>query len=378
MTNPLAHYRELFPATRRFAYFNVAANAPLPSPVSGAIRAYVTDLAEYGAVHYRSWFDAYQETRVLAARLIGASPDEVAFVRNTSEGMNVVANGLGLEPGDSIVLVRGDFPANVHPWKNLEGRGVVVRMVEPDGEGRVTPDQILAACDASTRLVSVSFVSYATGFRVAVSELGRRLRERGILFFLDAIQGLGQIPLDVTAAHVDFLAADAHKWLLCPEGIGIFYVRRERLDALRMTFVSWLSMKDPFEAETYARDLRDDARRFEFATPNTMGIFALRAALGLLGEAGIDRIEHHVLALSDAVADGIARRGFRVRSPRGAEERSGIVAFDRPGADLKALERDLLHRGVVVANRAGMLRVAAHFYNDASDVARLVDALPGS
>ena len=379
--NP-AEARALFPVTRRYAYFNAAANAPLADPVRRAIHGYVEDLGAHGSLHYRDWFRATAETRESAARLLGAAPEEIAFVRNTSEGINVVANGLRLGAGDSVVLVRGDFPANVHPWKRLEEDGVDVRLVEPDEWNRVTPAQIEAACDATTRVASVSWVSFTNGFRLDVAELGARLHARGVLLFVDAIQGLGVLPIDLRSAEVDFLAADAHKWLLAPEGIGLFYVRRDRLDALGMTFKSWLSVRDPFENARYDSPLHPDARRFEYATPNTAGIFALQAALALLNDWGVDAIAAHVRELTDALVDGLAARGYRVRSPRGDGEWSGIVAFDLgDGAPPDALPRvfaALDAAGVQVAGRGGLVRVAVHLYNDRSDVERLLDALPPS
>lgn len=376
MTFDLASVRALFPVTRRHAYFNAAANAPLPDPVRRAVTAYLDDLAENGSLHYQEWFRVTRETRERAARLLGAEEDEVALVRNTSEGMNVVANGLGLGPGDSVVVVRGDFPANVLPWRRLEADGVVVRFVEPDAWNRVTPEQVAAACDATTRIASVSWVSFTNGFRLDVSALARLLHARGVLLFVDAIQGLGVLPLDVREAGIDFLAADAHKWLLAPEGIGLFFVRRSRLERLRPTFVSWLSVKDPFEHARYDSPLHDSARRFEFATPNTAGIHALRAALDLLLDVGVDAIARHVKALTDALCAGIDARGYRVRSPRGDTEWSGIVGFDAGGDDLAGVAAALERAGVQTARRGDVIRAAVHLYNDAGDVERLLDALP--
>lgn len=372
----LAHARALFPVTERYAYFNVAAVAPLATPVADAMIDYARDLRDHGAVHYLDWFDTYRETRALAADLIGARPGEIAFVRNTSEGINIVSNGLPLGSGDSVVIVHGDFPANVHPWLRLRDQGVDIRVVRPDEWNRVTPEQLLLACDETTRLVSTSFVSFQNGYRLDVATLARRLHARGILLFLDAIQGLGCLPLDVREAGVDFLAADSHKWMLGPEGIGIFYVRADLLDRLRPPFVSWLSMKDPFDNRVYRGDLHDDARRFEYATPNTCGIHALRAALRVLRDAGVAAVEAHVLALTDLICERMAGRGYVLRSPRGAAERSGIVAFEKPGADAGEIVQRLEQGGVVAAARSGLIRIAAHLYNDETDVARLVEALP--
>lgn len=368
--------RSLFPVTRTYAYFNAAANAPLATPVRDALVAYADDVANHGAVHWASWFETARRTRSSAAAWLGVDLDEIALIRSTSEGINVVAQGLDWRPGDNVVLVRGDFPANVHPWMNLRQDGVEVRFVEPAPSLRVTPDDLLARCDSATRVVSVSAVSFVNGFRMDVRTLGAALRERGILLFVDAIQALGHVPLSPRDDHIDFLAADGHKWMLGPEGIGLLFVRKALLPRLRPRFVSWLSVEDPYECSRYDSPLRNDARRFEYATPNTGGIHAFEAALALVRAVGIDVIAPYVRELARTLAAGLADRGYRVASPTADAERSGIVAFTRDGLDQAAVERRLLERGVVVARRCGYVRAACHLYNDRSDVDRLLDALP--
>lgn len=368
--------RALFPVTRRYAYLNVAAVAPLADPVANAMIDYVNDLREHGAVHYLDWFTVFREARELSARLLGATPGEIAFVRNTSEGINIVSTGLGLGAGDSVVIVHGDFPANVHPWLRLRDQGVDVRVVRPDEWNRVTPEQLLLACDETTRLVSTSLVSFSNGYRLDVAALARRLHARGILLFVDAIQGVGCLSLDVRETGIDFLAADSHKWMLGPEGIGLFYIRADLLDRIRPPFVSWLSMKDPFDITHYRGDLHDDARRFEFATPNTCGIHAMRAALQLLLEVGVEQIEAHVLALTDHLCEGLRMRKMVLRTPRGDQERSGIVSFEHRSRDAESVVKHLEEAGVIAAARGGGARVAVHLYNDEADIERLLAALP--
>lgn len=368
--------RHLFPATSEWAYFNVAANAPLATPVRAAAQHHLDDLAASGSVRYRDWFEVVARARRRAAALLGCDPGEIAFLRNTSEGIAHVANGLRLGKGDSVVAVHGDFPANVHPWLRLREDGVDVRLVRPDEGGRLLPEQVLAACDETTRVAAASWVHFAHGFRLDVERLARLLHDRGVLFSLDAIQGLGALALDVRRAGVDFVAADGHKFLLTPEGIALFYVRRECLARLEPRTASWLSMKDPFDVTVYKGELQDDARRFEGGTPNTLGIHALDAALALLLETGVDAIERHVLALTDRLVEGLKVRRYAVASPRGEGERSAIVGFEKPGTDVQAIAARLLERKVVVATRAGCVRAAAHLYNDESDVDRLLEALP--
>jgi cysteine desulfurase / selenocysteine lyase len=362
--------------TEHAAYFNCAANAPLPIPVLRAIDRYTADLANHGSAHYLEWFATARRARERAARLIGATHGEIALVRNTSDGLSIVAQGLEWRRGDSVVVVHGDFPANIYPWLKLREGGVEVRFVRPDERHRIHPEQLLAACDASTKVIAVSFVGFASGFRMDLATLAAMAKPRGILLCVDAIQGLGALSLDVERDGIDFLSADGHKWLLTPEGIGVFYVRRALLERLHPPLVSWLSMKDPFDTEHYRGEFHDDARRFEFATPNTAGIYALDAALELLLDIGIDAIEPRVIGLTNRLVDGLRHRGCRVLSPRGEHERSGIVLFDRGDMDPRQLNARLLAAGVHTALRGGAVRASAHFYNDDSDVERLLDALP--
>lgn len=368
--------RDSFPITLESAYFNVAATAPLCAPVVQAIERYTDGVAREGAGRYTEWCSVANATRELAARLLAVEMDEIALIRNTSEGMNIVANGLRLGPGDSVLLVHGDFPANVHPWLRCREDGAEVRFVRPDRMNRIDPEQIVSACDDTTRIVSVSWVSFSNGFRMDLAGLGRALRQRGILLFVDAIQGLGVLPVRNLREHADFVSADAHKWLLAPEGIGLFWVRREVLERLEMTFVSWLSMENPFENDRYEGPLLPDARRFEYATPNTIGIHALHAALKLILDVGLEAIEQHALRLTDRLAQGLEQRGYLVTSPRGEAERSGIIAFQKDGTSSRELCAILRDRGVVTAHRAGGVRASAHLYNDDADVDRLLEALP--
>jgi cysteine desulfurase/selenocysteine lyase len=367
--------RALFPVTRTYAYFNVAANAPLATPVVAAMDGYLKDLAAHGSRHYRDWFATAARTRERAARLLGAESAEIALVRNTSDGISIVANGLALREGDSVVAVHGDFPANVHPWLRLREERVEVRLVRPDERGRITPQQLVAACDGSTKLIAVSWVHYLNGFRIDLDLLAELAARRGILLCVDAIQGLGALELDVRRTPIDFLAADGHKSLLGPEGLGIFYVRKDRLDRLRPTVVSWMSMKDPFDAERYRGELKPDATRFEFGSTNTAGIYGLAAALELLLETGVPAIERHVKALANRLDDGLRGTGYRVRSPRAGRERSGIVAFEPRSGSPGAVAARLLEAGVQVTVRGGAVRAAMHLYNDESDVERLLAAL---
>src|SRR5262245_30505137 len=218
--------RRHMPVVENWAFLDHAAVAPLSAPARDALLEWAGDVAGHGVVHEPRWLARIEEVRRQAARLLGADPFDVAFVKNTSEGVGLVAEGVPWRPGDNVVSAEDEYPANVYPWLNLARKGVELRRVK-SREGRISLDDLRAAIDARTRVVTLSWVEFATGFRNDLDAVGQLCREEGVLFFVDAIQGLGVLPLDVSRTPVDFLAADGHKWLLGPEGAGLFWARRE-------------------------------------------------------------------------------------------------------------------------------------------------------
>lgn len=373
MTTP--DYRAEFPVTRHWAFLNHAAVAPLSRRAYERILEWAADFADHGNVHEADWYRHVECVRAQSARLIAATPEEIAFLKNTSEGLSLVAEGLDLRPGDSVVAVAREFPANIYPWLHLERRGVKVRFVEPADQGRVRLEQIAAAIDASTRLLTISFVQYASGFRSDLAALGALCRERNVLFCVDAIQGLGVFPVDVGVMQIDFLVADGHKWLLAPEGAAIFYCRRALLDRLRPISVGWKSVANHAAFANIDFRFPETAARFECGSLNVAGIAALGASLGLLEEVGIAEIERRVLTITERITQRLSEAGANIYSPRGPGEWSGIVSFDWPGADPKRVKPFCLTRQVVISHREGRLRASPHFYNDESDVDALLDAL---
>src|SRR5437588_10524224 len=233
--------RQEFPVTRRWAFFDHAAVAPLSGPAQRALVEWAADVADNGGVHEPLWVRRVNEVRGLAGRLLNADPLDVAFVKNTSEGIGIVAEGFPWRPGDNVVIAADEYPANQYPWMNLAHRGVEVHRVEPR-DGRLLIDDVRAALTDRTRVLSLSSVAFATGFRNDLDALGSLCRERSVRFFVDAIQSLGVFPLDVARTPVDYLAADGHKWLLGPEGAGIFWIRRERVEELHPVGIGWHSV----------------------------------------------------------------------------------------------------------------------------------------
>jgi cysteine desulfurase/selenocysteine lyase len=366
--------REEMPVTRHWAFFDHAAVAPLTARAHKAFAEYATHMADNGDVRIHLWTKRVEEVRSLAARLLGADPLDVAFVKNTSEGVGIVAEGFPWQPGDNMITAAEEYPANLYPWMNLRDRGVEVRLV-PSSAGRIDTDDIRKAIDQRTRLISLSFVEYASGFRNDLDAVGSLCRERGLYFFVDAIQGLGVLPLDVRKTPIDFLAADGHKWLLGPEGAGIFWIRRELVEKLHPVGVGWNSVENSTDFANIHFRLKPHAGRWESGSLNVAGITALGASLELLLQLGIPAIADRVLELTDYLCDRAKRSGIEVYSSRRPEDRSGIVSLIVPGADPRAVVKRCRDEKFVINQRAGRVRVSPHFYNSLAEIDGLIAVL---
>ena len=366
------------PISDRLVYFDHAAVAPLPGPTSQAITRWLEEATLKGDTVWASWARRLGELRQATARMINAQPTEIALVPNTTNGIGLVAEGYPWQPGDNVVTLANEFPSNQYPWMNLTSRGVEVRRVRLDG-GTVDLDRINEACDARTRIVSASWVGYATGWRIDVGELSALCHERGALFFLDAIQGLGVFPLDVQATGVDFLAADGHKWLLGPEGAGVLYINREHLDRLRPLMIGWNSVLAGSDYTRIEFELRPEAARYEGGSYNMVGFIGLAASIDLLASLGLSPtsspLADQVLAVTDYACAGLARLGASLLAPRTGEHRSGIVTFTLPGKDPQMIRQRLESAGIIVRCRAGGVRISPHAYNTTAEVDRFLDEL---
>jgi selenocysteine lyase/cysteine desulfurase len=360
-----------FPVTRHLVYLNHAAVAPLPAPVAAAQIWLAQDARDWGSFHYDKWLQAYENIRIYSAKLIAAHRDEIAVVKNTSEGIATIALGIDWKPGDRVVAFRQEFPANYYPWLRLEARGVEVRWLDIDAPS----EQIDWACTGA-RLLGISHVNYLTGYRVDLDAIGEICRRRGVFFFVDAIQGLGAFPVDVRRSHIDALAADGHKWLLGPEGCGILYVRRERLDEIEPVEFGWTNVAAYADYASRDMTLRPDAGRFECGTLNTIGIFGLEAALRYLLEIGMDQVTPAVEALASQLRDGVLAKGYRLAAEPAAGTTSGIVSFQKEGIDSRVIVARLRDHGIVTAPRQGWVRASPHFYIAPDEIERALDLLP--
>jgi len=369
-----AVFRREMPVTRQWAYLDHAAVAPISGPAHRAIVRWSEDAVANGDAYYQAWMRLLNETRQRSARLINAQPEEIALVSNTTSGIGLVAEGYPWRAGDNAVFPDNEFPSNQYPWLNLASRGVEIRRIPTEG-GRVPWEALAEACDARTRVVSVSWVSYASGWRQDLDQLVEMVHRRGALVFLDAIQGLGVFPLDVRRTPIDFLAADGHKWLLGPEGAGVFYIRREHLDLLRPLGVGWNSVAHDRDFTRIELNFKNSAERYEGGSMNMAGFIGLNASLELLICYGQEAIGARVLEITDLACRRLTAAGAMIDSVREGGRRSGIVSFRLPGRDPDSFRKQCLERQIVLSCRAGRLRISPHAYNDDSDIDRLLEVI---
>ena len=364
-----------FPVCADKVYLAHAGVSPVPACVTRAVQ----ETAATAALddQEEGLGDLLRTTRARAAEMLGADVGEVALIGPTTAGLSAVAAGLDWHAGDEVLIYQDDFPVNVYPWLSLETRGVTVRRLQTPALGQITPELVLEQLTNRTRLVALASCHFVSGWRIDHDAIGRALRERDILFCLDAIQTLGAFP--TTVEHVDFLAADAHKWLLGPCAAGVFYVRRELQDRLAPSAFGWNNVRCPNYVAQEKMTLRTDARRYEAGSFNILGIAGLNAALGLLLEVGIDKIAADLAAKREWLVAALQAKGFEVIFPE-AESVGGITSCWREGEDLKVLGEKLAAKNIIAsvrADRSGRdyLRFSPHFYNTTAELERAVALL---
>jgi selenocysteine lyase/cysteine desulfurase len=372
--------RSLFPVTQKFVYMNHSAVSPLSKPVRDAMVGITDDVMRNGTGNYDDWYRTYELARNAAARLVNAKAHEIAFMPNTSTAISAIANGLELRAGDNIVSCDVEFPANVFPWMRLKEELGVAMKLAPERDGRVDPDEIISLIDDRTRVLTLSWVQFASGFRSDLARIGKACREQSVFFMVDAIQGLGALKLDVERDFVDAFAADGHKYLLGTEGAAVLFVSDRVIDRVRPTVLGWTSVKkyDQFShsAMDYKLDYREGALRFECGSLNTVGVYGLRAALDLFLEVGAEKIEEYILTLGDYLAKRLTDKGYKVVSSRRTGETSAIVCCTHPRHSAGEMFGALRSRDIITAPRMNRLRISPHFYNTTEEVDALINALP--
>jgi len=354
-------------------YLNHAAISPWPSRTVKAVAQFATELGHLGSQRYPHWLGIEQRLRERAARLLGAAAaEDIALLKSTSEGLSFVAQGLDWQPGDNVVTIAQEFPSNRIVWETLGEREVELRTV--DIHQSPTPEvDLLERCDSGTRLLAVSWVQYARGRRLNITQLAHACRERGILVCLDAIQGLGALPFDLAHSPVDFVVADGHKWMLGPEGLALFWCRPELRDRLQLSEFGWHMVEDMGAFDRKDWQPAASARRFECGSPNMLGIHALEASLSLIEEAGTAEIAASIETRVAQLVRLIDQAGFELLSPRAADQRAGIVTFRVPEVDQQTLYQNLMHRGLMCASRGGGLRFSPHFYTPENQLERAIE-----
>ena len=365
-----------FPVTREKIFLAHGGVCPLPRRVSEAIRHYAA-LCTLGDQETLLPATNLHETRALAARLLGAQTDEIAFVGPTSLALSYVASGLSFRRHDNVVIYFDDYPSNVYPWMALAEKGVQVRLLNIRELGRIRLVDIKGQVDENTRLVALSSAHFVSGFRIELDAIGNFLRQRGILFCVDGIQTIGALPTSVE--HADFLAADAHKWLLGPCAAGILYVRKSLQDKLRPPVFGWHNVRCPNYVAQEELVLRTDARRYEVGTQNWLGIVGLHAAMELLLEIGVETIAQELLRKRAWLVPALTAKGYTVlHAGAPALHGSGITAFHHPTTDVAALHDKLAAANIITSlrtDRSGRryLRLSPHFYNTDKELERLLE-----
>lgn len=354
-------------------YLNHAAVSPWPVRTVRAVQDLATEIGQQGSQQYPGWLKVEQRLRERAARLIGAgASNEIALLKSTSEGLSFVAQGLSWRAGDNIVSVQQEFPSNKIVWESLASQGVELRTIDLEASSAPEAD-LIACCDSNTKLVAVSWVQFGRGQRLDIAALAEACHQRDILVCLDAIQGLGAQPFDLSECPVDFLVADGHKWMLGPEGLALFWCRPALWQDLQLCEFGWHMVEDMGNFDRQDWEPARSARRFECGSPNMLGIHALDASLSLIEEIGMAAIASAIEQRIARLVELVDQAGFELLTPRVPARRAGILTFRVPGADQTALYRSLMAQGLMCANRGGGLRFSPHFYTPEDDLSKAIE-----
>ncbi|MHB8146593.1 MAG: aminotransferase class V-fold PLP-dependent enzyme [Vulcanimicrobiaceae bacterium] len=372
-TTPLP--RAEFAVTERFIYLNHAAVGVLPRSSAAALHAFVSDHAQGGVMGVFPYEAKMPEYRSRIAQFIGAQGHEIAVLRNTGDGANALAGGIDWQADEEVLLCDDEFPSNAIPWLALRERGVRVRLISAKGV-RLTPDVLRAQITKRTRVVAVSWVNFADGYRHDLAALAEIAHEAGALLCVDAIQGLGAFPLDVGACNIDALYAGGAKWMLSLQGVSFLYVRDRVLDRLSVAAPGWRSMDDIWDFVNYTQPYTRAAARFEGGTPNFIGALSLERAIDLFEQCDRQATAEHIIALTDRLCEGLQRIGATLQTQRGEGISSGIVSFSMRGIASVALGKAIQREGAITTWRPGGIRVSPHGYTTFDEVDRFLDLVP--
>ncbi len=369
--------RKLFPALEQYTYLNSAAVSPMPTTAIEAVNAQLWDVATHGSSHYPEWIKTKDRTRELVAAMLNVEAEEIAFMRNTSDGFATVANGLDWKKTDNIVSFEREFPANFYAWRRVRDKfGVDLRLC-PERDGRIDLDEFISLIDENTKLVSISVVQFATGFRADLEKIGEAARDVDALFAVDIIQGFGTMPFDLPAQKVDIASSASHKWLCSPEGCGILYLSPRARARIEPTLVGWISVEEPWDFMDLEQDYKPNALAWETGTGTSSLFYGLEQSLKLLSETGIENIQNHLEDLTDFLCESIPGDRYRIVSSRERGEKSQIVCIEPlNGLTSDEIFKVLESKNIIVSSRNNKLRIAPHFYNVREDIENLVENLP--
>jgi selenocysteine lyase/cysteine desulfurase len=369
--------RSLFPACTNYTYLNSAAVAPMPATAVEAVLSQLRDVSENGSEHYMDWIATKERSRSLLGKMLGVRAEQIAFMRNTSDGFASVATGLAWEKGDNIVSFAEEFPSNFYPWRRVrDDFGVELRLC-PERGGRIDLDEFTALIDGSTKLVAISAVQYASGFKADLARIGRAARDAGALFAVDIIQGFGAMGFDFPSQMVDIASGASHKWLCSPEGCGFIYLSDAARERINPTFVGWISVETPWDFADREQPFKPTALAWESGTGCSSLFYGLEQSLSLLEATGLPNIEKYLAGLSDQLCEGLKATDYELISSRSEGEKSQIVCVKhRGGLSSNEIAERLKAEKIVVSPRGDRLRIAPHFFNNAADIDRLVECLP--
>jgi selenocysteine lyase/cysteine desulfurase len=362
--------RKLFPITKEKIYLNHASIGPLTTRAREAMERCI-DAHMEGDIPKEMIEDTEEETRELAARLLGTNTDEIAFVKNTSQGLIIPINALNWENGINVVLNKRGFPANIYPWVHILP-DVEKRYFELKGSENFI-EKCFSVVDGKTRAITIDWVDFLTGTQIDLEELGDLCNKRGILLFVDGIQGLGAIKVNLSRIMVDFFSSGASKWLFGPSGIGVMYISKRILHRLKLTNIGWLSAQwNDFKNFSKLPPLKDSAARYEEGTCNLIGIYGLREHLKLILEIGPEEIEKRIFYLREVLINGLEEKGCEILSPLSKKEGSGIITFKTDRTSSDELYGKLIEKDIIVSLRSGWIRVSPHFYNTEDEIKTLL------
>lgn len=368
--------RASFPAAKKYVYLNSAAVSPMPTVTIEAVASQLRDVSENGTVNFQKWIDTKNRCRDLIAEMLKVQPEQIAFMRNTSDGFATVANGLHWAEGDNIVTFAKEFPSNFYPWRRIRDVFGVELRTAPERNGRIDLDEFISLIDANTKVVAISAVQFNSGFKADLEKIGRAARAVDAIFAVDIIQAFGVLPFDLEAQFVDVACGSSHKWLFSPEGCGIIYLSDRARARIEPTMVGWISVETPWDFSDYEQSWKPNALAWESGTGTASLFYGLEQSLRILHEIGAEKIQNYLEELTDYLCELLTEKNYEIISSREKGEKSQIVSLmPKAGQTSSEVAADLEKKNVIISPRGERLRISPHIFNNRTDIERLIEAL---